>query len=1251
MKQHLLLITFLCLLGSARLKAGENPPASLSGTYLVGNSQTVYKKLTNVAAALNNAGNTITGNVIFELDSDYIGTSGETFPIVFKQFNSTGNWTVTIRPKLGVTKRTLSGAPADFYPLIYLQGADRLILDGRPGGTGSAIGWLIRNTTTSGAGPVAYIHADAQQNTLTWLQLEGQSASALVTIADGETEGNNNNTISYCYISGRSDVQGAPLSGILSQSGRGIFNSGTVITRNHFYNLCTAGERTAGINLTTGTTAATITYNHFYQTAAITSTKPFTSYNAIMMDDPAITDVNISNNFIGGSAPECGGSPFTITGTASNTVIIQGISLYCYNPTGLRNHIANNTIRNINLTSGLVSTGAPPFIAIQVVGPQAYITDNAIGSSTGHDDIKVTLNGGRLLPQIIQFGSKYGGAITGNRIGGITVAGTMGVADEGLLGIYAMFTPSASLIFDISNNTIGSATVSDNIRNLSTTMQASFSGISIDVFSPAVVNCSKNTVKGVAWKLAGTDYTSVNGIETIRTADVLIDSNYVSDLSVSSLMAGSQVRLDGIFIANASVISNNTVTGLHLLNEAVSNTSTVSGIAATVSLGNSSQVYNNKVYDLTFGGAASGSASLVGLDVDKPATVYNNLVSLDNDAGTVNCSLRGIRVNTVSATVSLFHNSVYIGGNNGSASNTAASAPVGRAGASSSTTLYLRNNLLVNSRTGGNGSHYIYYNAAATPATNWPATASDYNVLVAVNNARIARWGTSDIDSAQWRTNRGDAHSAFYTVSQLSPSVLFTDADAGDLTIREAAEEYVAGKGTSGTGITTDYAGAMRPAATPSAGAYEYVAGPPNMAPTAVALNPATINENAAAGTVVGTLAATDPDTGDSFTYTLVTGDSSTNNASFTIAGNQLKINEVPDYETKPAYSVRVRAADAGALFVEKAFIIQVANLNEHAPVITSHGGVATFSLNVEENQSVVTTVTATDADAGSEIVYSIVNSGDGGYFTINSSTGALAFVTAPDFEHPSDPDENNLFVVTVEASDGTFTAMQRLKVQVININDNAPEFGSYAGDAAVTLKIPENSTAVGTVWAVDKEPGTTITYSIASGQDGARFSINPVTGVLVFVTAPDFENPTDEYASNVYIVTVQASDGQLVSLQRFKIKITDVNEGSGRSSIMSQAARVAVESETGHTVAGIKTYPNPVTNKRFTLQMDSVATGRYTLEVYTLSGQLVHRQQLDHTGKSFTYPIQLPRHLTQGIYTLKVAGMNVRLTGKLIIE
>ncbi|MEB3831672.1 hypothetical protein, partial [Phormidium sp. CCY1219] len=81
----------------------------------------------------------------------------------------------------------------------------------------------------------------------------------------------------------------------------------------------------------------------------------------------------------------------------------------------------------------------------------------------------------------------------------------------------------------------------------------------------------------------------------------------------------------------------------------------------------------------------------------------------------------------------------------------------------------------------------------------------------------------------------------------------------------------------------------------------------PNSPPTDLALSSNAIDENVGANTAVGTFSTTDPDTGDTFTYSLATGTGDTDNAAFTIVGDQLQINSSPDFETKSSYNIRVQ--------------------------------------------------------------------------------------------------------------------------------------------------------------------------------------------------------------------------------------------------------------------------------------------------------------------------------------------------------
>src|SRR2546425_866155 len=83
--------------------------------------------------------------------------------------------------------------------------------------------------------------------------------------------------------------------------------------------------------------------------------------------------------------------------------------------------------------------------------------------------------------------------------------------------------------------------------------------------------------------------------------------------------------------------------------------------------------------------------------------------------------------------------------------------------------------------------------------------------------------------------------------------------------------------------------------------------------------------------------------------------------------------------------------------------------------------------------------MTATDADAGATLTYSVTGGADAAKFTINSSTGALSFVSAPDAETPTDAGGNNVYDVQVQVSDGANTDIQDIAVIVTNVNDNTP--------------------------------------------------------------------------------------------------------------------------------------------------------------------------------------------------------------------
>jgi hypothetical protein len=231
------------------------------------------------------------------------------------------------------------------------------------------------------------------------------------------------------------------------------------------------------------------------------------------------------------------------------------------------------------------------------------------------------------------------------------------------------------------------------------------------------------------------------------------------------------------------------------------------------------------------------------------------------------------------------------------------------------------------------------------------------------------------------------------------------------------------------------------------------------------------------------------------------------------------------DADFDNVYEVVVSAGD-GELADSQALSVTVAETGRGL-LVTSGSQVTAF-----ENLLTAARVTATDASA----TFAITGGADAALFAIDSSTGVLSFVTAPNFEAPADSGANNVYDVEVTASAAGQVAVQALAVTVRNVNEGAAFTGSPA------LTILENSTTL-TVAAIDTE-GDFVSYYLLGGADSSKFTINSQTGVITFFTAPNFEAPADAGANGVYDIVVRATDGDLAVTQAFTITVGNVNEG-----------------------------------------------------------------------------------------------------------
>lgn len=160
-----------------------------------------------------------------------------------------------------------------------------------------------------------------------------------------------------------------------------------------------------------------------------------------------------------------------------------------------------------------------------------------------------------------------------------------------------------------------------------------------------------------------------------------------------------------------------------------------------------------------------------------------------------------------------------------------------------------------------------------------------------------------------------------------------------------------------------------------------------NETPTFAAAPTLTVNENSANGTIVGSVAASDPDSGDVLTYAIL---ASSPNSPFAINATtgQIRIinSSLLDFEAVTSVTLQIRVSDAAGLTDFQTVTIQITDVNEAPTDITLIG------TSVNENSiggTVVGTLFGIDPDAGDSLTFAMINSA-GGRFSVDATTGIL---------------------------------------------------------------------------------------------------------------------------------------------------------------------------------------------------------------------------------------------------------------------
>lgn len=207
---------------------------------------------------------------------------------------------------------------------------------------------------------------------------------------------------------------------------------------------------------------------------------------------------------------------------------------------------------------------------------------------------------------------------------------------------------------------------------------------------------------------------------------------------------------------------------------------------------------------------------------------------------------------------------------------------------------------------------------------------------------------------------------------------------------------------------------------------------PPSNDPPVIDPQSFSLAENSAGGTSVGTVVASDPNAGQTLTYSIV-GGSSTFSINVNTGQIQVLDGTLLNFETNPSFDLTVQVTDNGtpALSSSATVTINLTNVNE-APTV-GPAGPFTVAEN-SANGTVVGSVPSADPDVGDTLTYSIV--GGNGTFAINPSTGQITVANSAALDFETSP----TFNITVQVTDaGSLSAQTSVTVNLSDVNENTP--------------------------------------------------------------------------------------------------------------------------------------------------------------------------------------------------------------------
>ncbi|XP_059272334.1 protocadherin alpha-1-like [Mustela nigripes] len=332
--------------------------------------------------------------------------------------------------------------------------------------------------------------------------------------------------------------------------------------------------------------------------------------------------------------------------------------------------------------------------------------------------------------------------------------------------------------------------------------------------------------------------------------------------------------------------------------------------------------------------------------------------------------------------------------------------------------------------------------------------------------------------------------------------------------------------------------------------------------------------ESTANGTLVTTLNASDADEGVNGEIVFSFGSdvplNIQKNFKIDSSSGEIRLIGRLDYEETKSYEIQVKAVDKGnpPMSNHCKVLVKVLDVNDNAPQLA----ITPLSLPVREDSplgTVIAFVSVSDRDSGvyGQVTCSVMPPIP--FKLVSTFKNYYSLVLDSALDRESDTPEHHLLITAVDGGKPELTGTTQVKITILDVNDNAPEFERSVYKVSLFENAPNGTLAV-IVNASDLDEGVNkdIVYSFNTDMSAdtlSKFHLDPVSGYISVKGNIDFED------TKLYEIQVDATDKgnpPMAGHCTVLVEILDVNDNVPELVIKSLSLPVLEDTPLGTVLA-----------------------------------------------------------------------------------